>query len=170
MNIILSSGKGQGKTLLSAFDCALFDAGVSNYNLLILSSIIPPGAVIRQQKYKTPNEEYGHRLYVVMSENRSRESGRFIGAAVGWSQEEDGRGVFVEHYSTENSEDAVRSLLEEEVKRSLTDLCRFRGFSFTQKKMNIKMCVTKVTDSPASVLVVAVYQAQSWDSLTSLEK
>lgn len=83
MNIYISSGKGQGKTLLSAFDAALFDAGVSNYNLLVLSSIIPPGSVIKQQKYKTPDNEYGHRLYVVMSENRSRESGRYIGAAIG---------------------------------------------------------------------------------------
>lgn len=163
MNIIISTGKGQGKTLLSAFDGALFDAGVSNYNLLVLSSIIPPHTVIRQQKFKTPDEEYGHKLYVVMSEKRSRESGRFIGAAVGWCQEADGRGVFVEHHFIENSEEAVRSQLEDEVKRSLTDLCHLRGFSFTKEKMNIKMCVTKVTDTPSCVLVVAVYKAESWE-------
>lgn len=162
MNIIIATGKGQGKTLLSAFDAALFDAGVSNYNLLALSSIVPPGSVIKLQKYKTPESEYGHRLYVVMSENRSRESGRYIGAAIGWCQEEDGRGVFVEHHFTENSEEAVRNLLQEEVKHSLTDLCRLRGYSFSLKKMNIKMSVAKVTDSPASVLVVAVYEAQGW--------
>lgn len=162
MNIIIASGKGQGKTLLSAFDAALFDAGVSNYNLLVLSSIIPPGSVIKLQKYKTPDSEYGHRLYVVMSENRSRESGRFIGAAIGWCQEEDGRGVFVEHHFTENSEEAVRNLLQEEVKHSLADLCRLRGYSFSPKKMNIKMSVAKVTDAPSSVLVVAVYEAMGW--------
>jgi len=162
MNIIISSGKGQGKTLLSAFDGALFDAGVSNYNLLVLSSIIPPGSVIKRHKYTTPDEEYGHKLYVVMSEMRSRESGRYIGAAVGWCQEEDGRGVFVEHHFIENSEEAVRSQLEEEVERSLSDLCHLRGFSFTREKMGIKTSVVKVTDSPSSVLVVAVYQSQSW--------
>ena len=164
MNIIISSGKGLGKTLLSAFDSALFDAGISNYNLLVLSSIIPPNAIIKQQKYKTPEEAYGDRLYVVMSHNRSRESGRYIGAAVGWCQEEDGRGVFVEHHFTENSEEAVRSQLEDEVKKSLSDLCHLRGYSFTPKKMNIKMSVAKVTDTPACVLVVAVYQSQSWDA------
>ncbi len=168
MNIIIASGKGQGKTLLSAFDAALFDAGVSNYNLLVLSSIIPPGSVIKLQKYKTPDSEYGHRLYVVMSENRSRESGRYIGAAIGWCQEEDGRGVFVEHHFTENSEEAVRNLLQEEVKHSLADLCRLRGYSFSPKKMNIKMSVAKVTDAPSSVLVVAVYESQGWREQTSL--
>ena len=170
MNIYISAGKGQGKTLLSAFDSALFDAGVSNYNLLTLSSIIPPTTIIKQQKYKTLDEEYGHKLYVVMSENRSRESGRFIGAAIGWCQEEDGRGVFVEHHFTENSEEAVRSQLEKEVRRSLSDLCHLRSFSFTPKKMNIKMSFMKVTDVPSSVLVVAVYQSESWEKPILLEK
>ena len=169
MNIIISSGKGEGKTLLSAFDGALVDAGVSNYNLLILSSIIPPGSVIKQQKYKTPDSEYGQRLYVVMSEKRSRESGRYIGAAVGWCQEEDGRGVFVEHHFTENSEDAVRFQLEDEVRKSLSDLCHIRGFSCTKEKMNIKMSVSKVTDKPACTLVVAVYKAEPWNGVEKIK-
>lgn len=164
MNIIISSGKGIGKTLLSAFDGALFDAGVSNYNLLVLSSIIPPGCVIKQQKFKTPDAEYGHKLYVVMSEKRSRESGRYIGAAVGWCQETDGRGVFVEHHIIENSEDAARSQLEDEVKKSLSDLCHLRGYTFSKDKMNLKMSVMKVTDTPACALVVAVYQSESWET------
>lgn len=163
MNIFITSGKGQGKTLLSAFDSALFDAGVSNYNLIILSSIIPPGAVIKQQKYATLEPEYGHRLYVVMSETRSRESGRWIGASVGWCQEDDGRGVFVEHHAIENSEEAVRLHLQVEVRHSLSDLCHQRGFTFSVQKMHIKTSVTKVTDAPTSVLVIAVYQARGWD-------
>ena len=167
MNIIITSGKGHGKTLLSAFDSALFDAGVSNYNLLILSSIIPPGTIIKHHKYITPNEEYGHKLYVVMSEMRSREAGRYIGAAVGWCQEEDGRGVFVEHHFIENSEEAVRTQLEEEVKRSLSDLCHLRGFIYTPQKASIKMSIVRVTDSPSSVLVLAVYQSQSWNTVVS---
>ncbi len=162
MNIIMATGRGEGKTLLSAFDSALFDAGISNYNLLILSSIIPPGTIIKQQKYKTPDLEYGHKLYVVISDNRSRESGRYIGAAVGWCQEEDGRGVFVEHHFTENSEEMVRLQLEDEVRKSLADLCHQRGYTFSPKKMNIKMSVAKVTDSPSCVLVVAVYKSESW--------
>ena len=163
----MSAGKGEGKTLLSAFDGALFDAGISNYNLLVLSSIIPPGAIVKQHKYTTLDSEYGHRLYVVMSDNRSRESGRFIGSALGWTQESDGRGVFVEHHFTENSEEAVRSQLEDEVNRSLSDLCHQRKYSYSKEKMNIKMSVAKVTDKPACVLVVAVYKAEPWEVVKS---
>ncbi len=162
MYIYLTSGIGFGKTLLSSFDSALFNAGISNYNLITLSSIIPPDTIIKQQKFNTPYTDYGHRLYVVMSENRSRESGRFIGSALGWCQEKDGRGVFVEHRFTEDSEEAVRSLLEEEVRRSLSDLCRQRGFTFTTKKMKIKMSVSKVSDTPTCTLVAAVYKSEPW--------
>ena len=166
MTIYLTSGIGNGRTLLSAFDAALFDAGVSNYNLLPLSSIIPPNSIVKQKKFQAPDTDYGHKLYVVMSDNRSRESGRYIGSALGWCQEDDGRGVFVEHSSTENSEEAVRAHLESEVKQSLADLCRQRGYSFTPKKMNLKMSVTKVIDSPTCTLVIAVFQAESWEVVT----
>jgi len=164
MTIYITSGKGHGKTLLSAFDAALFDAGVSNYNLLILSSIIPPGSVIKMQKYHTPANEYGHKLYIVMSENRSRESGRWIASAVGWCQEEDGRGVFVEHKASEDSEEAVKVNIHEEVRKSLSDLCHLRGFTFSTQKMKIKTCIAKVTDAPTSTLVIAVYKAEGWNT------
>ena len=41
--IVLSTGLGVGPTALAAFDAALLDAGVANYNLICLSSVIPPG-------------------------------------------------------------------------------------------------------------------------------
>lgn len=41
LDICLSSGTGEGPTPLAAFDAALPDAGVANYNLLCLSSVIP---------------------------------------------------------------------------------------------------------------------------------
>ncbi len=168
MNIIITSGKGSGKTTLSAFDNALFDAGVSNYNLITLSSIIPPNTVIKQQKYKTPDSEYGYRLYTVMSEIRSRESGRWIGAVIGWCQEEDGRGVFVEHKAIENTEEMVKTYLYEEVKKSLSDLCRLRGFTFSTVKMRMKLSIAKVTEIPTSALVLAVYQPRGWETTSAV--
>lgn len=40
----LTAGSGEGDTPLTAFDAALLDAGLGNYNLVKLSSIMPPGA------------------------------------------------------------------------------------------------------------------------------
>jgi len=46
VRIVVSRGTGEGPTPLAAFDKALLAAGVENYNLIRLSSVIPPGAEI----------------------------------------------------------------------------------------------------------------------------
>ena len=162
MIIYITSGKGYGRTPLSAFDAALKDAGVYNYNLLILSSIIPPSSVIKVGKIVTTEEDYGNRLYIVKAEMRSRESGKYIGAALGWYQLSDGRGVFVEHEEIGETKAAVEANLTEDVRKSLTDLCRSRKFPMQEKDINIKTSIVKVENSPASALVIAVYQSESW--------
>ena len=52
---------------MAAFDAALLAANIANYNLLPLSSVIPPGCEIEQKRPDTHPDEYGHRLYVVMA-------------------------------------------------------------------------------------------------------
>lgn len=163
MNIILTSGKGTGKTLLSAFDSALMDAGVFNYNLVTLSSVIPPATKIIRRKYITPPEEYGHKLYVVKSDIRSQNIDFHIGAAVGWYQLEDGRGVFVEHESEAKFLDVVKETLYKNVRDSLSDLCTNRQYRFNEKKMGIATSITKVTTQPTCALIIAVYEAQDWN-------
>lgn len=162
MDIIVTAGKGEGKTLLSSFDAALQDAGVANYNLIQLSSIIPPHATIKLRKYITPPEEYGHKLYVVKAEMRSRESGKYIGAALGWYQLPDGKGVFVEHSEIGESEEAVKLLLTNKITYSLKDLCHFRQYPIHEGDLKMKLSVMKVTNAPATTLILAVYQAESW--------
>lgn len=162
MVITITSGIGTGKTPLSAFDAALKEAGVSNYNLIPLSSIIPPGSTIRIKKFTTPEEDYGNKLYVVKAEIRTRESGKYIGAAVGWYQLPDGRGIFVEHEKIGDTKKAVEYDLEEDVRNSLLDLCRSRKFPINEKNLKMKSAITKAKDSSASALVIAVYKAERW--------
>ena len=162
MDICITTGAGYGKSPLSAFDAALNDAGVHNFNLIYLSSIIPAETSIKFKKFTASRRQYGDRLYVVRAEIRSRESGKYIGAALGWYQLKNGRGVFVEHEEIGETESAVKSNLTTEVKRSLTDLCRSRGYPNTEKRMQIKMRILKVTDSSACALVVAVYKSEKW--------
>jgi arginine decarboxylase len=163
MIINVTSGIGTGKTLLSSFDAALKDAGACNFNLIALSSVIPPKSVIKFRKIKAKLADWGNKLYVVKAEVRSRQSGMYIGAALGWYQMKDGRGVFVEHEEIAETMDAVKSTLEKEVYDSLHDLCKFRGFKVTDKKLKMKMCISKVMDQPTSALVIAVYESESWN-------
>lgn len=162
MNIILTTGKGTGKTLLSAFDEALKDAGVFNYNLITLSSVIPPGVKIVKRKYQTPPEEYGHKLYIVKSDIRSQNIDYYIGAALGWYQLDNGQGVFVEHESEAKFLDVVKETLYKNVKDSLSDLCANRHYGFSEKKMGMVTSITKVTTQPTCALVIAAYEAEGW--------
>ena len=163
MIIYVSAGYGYGRTLLSSFDFALMDTGVYNYNLITLSSVIPPGSVIKKKKFKASKNEYGHKLYIVKADKRSNETGKYIGAALGWYQAEDNRGVFVEHDNIDYTSQNVEVNLRQDVERSLRDLCSSRNFHFKKQKMGIKTKVIKVEDRPACVLVLAVYKAESWE-------
>jgi arginine decarboxylase len=71
MKIQITTGVGEGPAPLAAFDTALLSAGVANYNLLCLSSVIPPASIIERATYITPADKYGHRLYIVMAQEQA---------------------------------------------------------------------------------------------------
>lgn len=163
MVIKVVKGVGEASTPLSAFDAALRDAGVYNYNLITLSSVIPPNSkVIKTDTFETPDEEWGYKLYCVMAEERSNEAGKFIAAGVGWYQLEDGRGLFVEHHLVGDTRIAVESELYFRIKNSLMDLCNFRKINWENKRMKYEVAINKVKSHPASVLVIAIYQSEGW--------
>lgn len=165
MNIHVISGKGQGRTLLSAFDAALKDCGVYNYNLIYLSSIIPLAShVMSTGRFPAQAEHYGHKAYVVKAEKRSDKVGIVIGAGLGWYQSDDGRGIFVEHHvqSSEKDENHVKELLESIIMQSIQDLCAFREIPFSQERMHSNVSIATVQNKPTCVLVLAVYHVEGW--------
>lgn len=164
MEIFVVRGVGVGKTTLSAFDAALKGAGVYNYNLITLSSIIPPNSKVRSvRRFQTSPQDYGHKLYVVKAEIRSYEVGKYIAAGLGWYQAEDGKGVFVEHEIIGDTKVAVESEIEWRIKNSLKDLCNSRNFKFSEKNIKMVLSIAQIEHHPSSVLVIAVYQAESWE-------
>lgn len=163
MQIQIVTSTGEGKTLLSAFDNALQNAGVSNYNLIVLSSIIPPqSTIVRKKSYVTPPEEFGHRLYVVRAEMRSNETGKFIAAGVGWYLLDDGRGFFVEHELVGDTKVAVEYDIENRIRNSLSDMCAFRHIRFVKEKVQTAIAIKQVDGQPACALAVAVYRSEPW--------
>ena len=64
MKISITYGKGSGKTELAAFDAALWNAGIADYNLIILSSIIPPNSKVFVKKLEQNNQNIGNKLYL----------------------------------------------------------------------------------------------------------
>lgn len=167
MKVALVKGVGKGQTKLSAFDNALQTVGVSNYNLIVLSSVIPPHTTVeRLERYHTPDEEWGHKLYVVKAEERSDIKGDAIACGIGWYQieDEDNRGLFVEHETVGVNEEEVRNKVEQDIRNSLSDLCSFRNIPFDPDKVNVELCSAVVVDVPICVLTLAVYQSEGWNS------
>jgi arginine decarboxylase len=156
-------GVGEGVTLLSSFDAALRQCGVYNYNLITLSSVIPPGSkVARADRFESPPDQHGHRLYVVKADQRSSRCGDGIAAGVGWQQWGDGRGVFVEHETTARSAEEARQEVERSIRDSLQDLCRFREIPFDEAAFGCKIVAADVADRPMSVIVMAVFNTEGW--------
>ncbi len=163
MIIHVATGIGTGPTKLSAFDAALNHAGVANYNLLRLSSIVPPGSEIVTYDDTIPSEvlpgKWGDRLYVVMAEMREETPNAEAWAGIGWVQDkETGKGLFVEHEG--GSEKAVRR----DIQQSLEALMATRNVDFGPIHMEVtgRTC----THHPVCALVVAVFEASNWSDAT----
>lgn len=163
LTLYLAAGTGIGSTRLSAFDAALHDAGVFNYNLIILSSVIPAHAEIKEAKFHTKPGEHGNKLYCVLAEIRSDQVGKYIGAALGWYQtEDDKRGIFVEFMEKGKTYKQVEENLHKSVIDTLTEMCKSRNYKFTNDSFRIKTSIAKVEKDPTSALVIAVYKTEGW--------
>lgn len=79
----LTKGVGKHKDQLQSFELALRDAGIHHYNLVSVSSVIPPGCkmISREKGLKMLN--LGEIVFTVMSKNSTNEPHRLIAASVG---------------------------------------------------------------------------------------
>lgn len=156
MQIQISSGLGNGPTTLAAFDSALNHAGVSNFNLLRLSSVIPPHSeIVFREQGKPLVGKWGNKLYVVMADMRVDTPNAEAWAGIGWVQDkETGKGLFAEHNG--NSEKTVR----QDIEQSLTAFMATRNIDFGE--IHMKVVGRTCKHNPVCALVVATYQAEGW--------
>lgn len=154
--IKITSGTGVGSTELAAFDAALFSAGIANFNLIKLSSIIPDGFEPIKEKVNLNDQGFGHRLYVVLSSDAKSKKGKEAWAGIGWvkSISNPKRGLFVEHHG--NSKKQVAKL----IKATLTDMVSYRPDKFSE--IDYEIVGLKCEEKPVSAVVAAVYQSEDW--------
>ena len=153
--ITLARGVGSGPTLLAAFDAALLDAGVANYNLICLSSVIPPGSVIERRRWHTPAHAWGQRLYCVLSQAREDRPGQEAHAGIGWLHDaKGGQGLFVELHDSDHSR------LEHDLNATLCTMRRNRGIDISP--VHTEIASARCEQDPVCALVIAVYAAQAW--------
>lgn len=163
MQIRIASSTAIAPTSISAFDKALTNAGIANYNLIYLSSIIPPGATVKQCDKKVPSGElqggWGDKLYVVIAESRVLTPNVEAWAGIGWVQDEStGEGLFVEHEGF--SEQTIRCGIKDSLE-SMTSYRKHHKFG----PINMEVCGITCERDPVTALVVAVYQSEGWSQV-----
>lgn len=155
--ISVRAARGSGRTPLSAFDDALHRAGVSDLNLLVLSSVVPPGVVVEVDDEPGHIEAgHGDRLYCVMSVGHAELRGQTAWAGLGWVNDPERGGLFVEHHG--GSEDSVRELID----LTLEDMAARRGTSYAEHEAHV--IDAHCDDLPVCALVVAAYDVARWAS------
>jgi arginine decarboxylase len=131
MRIHVASGVGRGPTETAAYDAALAAAGVHDYNLVVVSSVVPPDSDVVEVDRVPDLGPRGNRLTVVQS-RASATDGR-VSAGLGWVRATDGGpGLFYEASGTDA--DAVASA----VRTGLEAGCALRGREFGELTVRVR--------------------------------
>lgn len=135
-NYTMVNGVGSGSTELNAFDNALQSANVGNFNLIKVSSILPPGAIQRE----SIKENSGSVLPIAYSSILGKNQGDSIVAvvAVGIPQDENMVGVIMEHASIGDP-----NIIESEVMQMVCEAMRNRSIEIREIKCSVSSCVVK---------------------------
>jgi arginine decarboxylase len=161
MKIYVAKAIGRGTTELSAFDAALVGAGVANFNVIRLSSVIPSNSEVVEVERCPFTRGWGDRLYAVYAEQRTSVPGQQVWAGVGWSQDgRTGRGLFVEHEGDREQD------VTDQIIASLRDLHSIRGLDLGPIHTSIvgATCI----DAPTCALVICGCTTEPWPTDTNV--
>lgn len=113
--VFFTKGVGKHKRRLESFELALRNAGIEKYNLVRVSSILPPGCKIISKEAGLKELKPGQILYCVLSENASNEPNRLIAASIGCAIPADKTkyGYLSEHHSFGESEEVAGDYAED---------------------------------------------------------
>lgn len=159
MKIYICSGKGEAALEHNAFHKALMDAGIEQYNLIYLSSVIPHNAKIVRKKFHAKKNEYGHKLYVVMAKALAKEKGKKAVAGIGWMTNKKGmgEGIFMEYCGESVQE------VKEKIEKSLKEMKNLMKKEFGKINYEIKENECSEEGKISCAVVAAVYKAEGWE-------
>ena len=113
--VFLTKGAGRSRERLSSFEEALRDAGIAQYNLVMVSSIFPPRCKLVSRSQGEKNLQPGQIVYCVMARSDTNESHRLIAASIGIAipRNKDHYGYLSEHHCSGMNEKAAGDYAED---------------------------------------------------------
>jgi arginine decarboxylase len=149
------SATASGQTALAAFHRALMTLDIGRYNLVRLSSVIPPEVPVVPGSRAVVDGGWGDRLYCVYAEQRTSTPGEEAWACVGWVQRLDGLGGWlVEH------EGASEGYVTQAVQHSLEDMVADSEHEFTPPQSVVTG--VRCEHAPVCALVVVPFATVPW--------
>ncbi len=99
--LFLTKGVGRHREKLSSFELALRDAGIAEFNLVQVSSIVPPNCQLVSRKVGLGWLNPGQIVFCVLSQNATSEPHRLLAASIGVAlpKNRDNYGYLSEHHS-----------------------------------------------------------------------
>jgi arginine decarboxylase len=99
--VFFVKGKGFHKSKLAAFEEALRDAGIEKFNLVNVSSILPPYCIEVEKEDGLSQLRPGQIIFAVIAKAESNEYNRLICSSIGVAKpaEKDQYGYLSEHHS-----------------------------------------------------------------------
>lgn len=147
--IRVAAGVATGPTEVASYDAALAEAGLHNYNLVSVSSVVPADASVEVVDQVPDLGPAGNRLTVVQSRATTTEPGR-VTAGLGWATGP-GPGLFYEE-AAEADPDTVRT----RIARGLAAGRELRDWTFTDERVEISS-VDAAAGSHTTAVVIAAY-------------
>ena len=113
--IFFTKGVGKAKDQLTSFELALRDASIAPYNIVTVSSILPPGAKIVSRKEGLKELKPGQVVFVVIARISSNEPNRLLAASVGAAVPADKKchGYLSEHHTFGETHDKAADFSED---------------------------------------------------------
>src|SRR3990172_8217340 len=113
--IFLTSGVGVHKEKLQSFELALRNAEIEKFNLVRVSSILPPNCKIVSRAAGLKELSPGEIVYCVLSQNASNERNRLIAASIGVAIPKDRGhyGYLSEHHGFGQTDDVAGDYAED---------------------------------------------------------
>lgn len=131
--VFFTKGVGRHDEELHSFELALRDAGIEKFNLVTVSSILPPDCTIVRKNEGRKRLSPGQVVFVVMSRLTSNEPRRLIAASVGCALPKDSKsyGYLSEHHAFGQSEKVAGDYAED---MAAAMLASTKGIEFDEDK------------------------------------
>jgi len=113
--VFFTNGVGRHKDKLTSFEYALRDAGIAPFNLVTVSSILPPDTKVVSREEGLKRLPPGQIVFVVLSRLSDNEPNRLLAASVGAAvpAEKDAYGYLSEHHSFGQTEEKAGEYAED---------------------------------------------------------